>query len=213
MSYTYCDDTYNAWTSWIYTSEGEKQAEWDRLVARIDDVIREQEEEYILAAKKFEKLVTETIQSGAGDRETALRWIMDASDCDGDLDFLCFHHHLPYGYFTLPPIGEHNMSNAQAAPQSYFVARREDGCFLAIDSNSGGYPWYPNEVSLAEKFRAGERAVSYIESVQGDGPFTIHELTLGPAMTLAEFKRVARDDIREAALAKLTPAEREALGV
>lgn len=113
MSYTYCDDTYSdlykdvygfrprgsAWTSWISMSEGEKQAEWDRLVARLDDVIHEQEEAYILAAKKFEKLVTETIQSGAGDRETALRWIMDASDCDGDWEFLSFHHHLPYGYF------------------------------------------------------------------------------------------------------------------
>ena len=41
----------------------------------------------------------EIFQAGAGDRETALRWIMDASDCDGDWEFLCFHHHLPYGYF------------------------------------------------------------------------------------------------------------------
>lgn len=48
---------------------------------------------------EFEKLVTETIQLGAGDRETALRWIMDASDCNGDWEFLCFEHGLPYGYF------------------------------------------------------------------------------------------------------------------
>ena len=52
-----------------------------------------------LAVERFETLVAKTIATGAKDRETALRWIMDASDCDGDWEFLCYHHNVPYGYF------------------------------------------------------------------------------------------------------------------
>lgn len=89
-----------------------------------------------------------------------------------------------------------------------FVARREDGSFLAIDSHSGGYPWFPDHFGQAEKFEANDRA-----SCVKEGPFTIHELTLGPGMSFDKFKNVARADIRAAALAKLSPAEREALGL
>lgn len=94
-----------------------------------------------------------------------------------------------------------------------YVARREDGTYLAIDSHSGGYPWFPDNLGSAERFEANDRAVSYIASCAKEGPFTIHELTLGPGMSFDKFKNVAREDIRERALAKLSAAEREALGV
>lgn len=51
------------------------------------------------AIEEFEALVATTIASGAKNRETALRWIMDGSECDGDWEYLCYHHGLPYGYF------------------------------------------------------------------------------------------------------------------
>ena len=51
------------------------------------------------AIAKFEQHVTNTICMGARDRETALRWIMDASNANGDWDYLCYDLGLPYHYF------------------------------------------------------------------------------------------------------------------
>lgn len=51
------------------------------------------------AVKKFEQHVINTICMGAGDRATALRWIMDASSAEGDWEYFCFLNGLPYHYF------------------------------------------------------------------------------------------------------------------
>lgn len=51
------------------------------------------------AVDKFEQHVTNTICMGARDRETALRWIMDASNANGDWEYLCYDLGLPYQYF------------------------------------------------------------------------------------------------------------------
>ena len=51
------------------------------------------------ATAKFEQHVTNTMCMGAKDRVTALRWIMDASQADGDWEYFCFLNGLPYGYF------------------------------------------------------------------------------------------------------------------
>lgn len=56
------------------------------------------------AVREFEKTVESVIQAGAGDRETALRWIMDSSDAGGDWEYFCFLRGLPYGYFNEPEI-------------------------------------------------------------------------------------------------------------
>jgi len=52
-----------------------------------------------LAVKKFEQHVLNTICMGARDRETALNWIMDASNANGDWEYLCWDLGLPYHYF------------------------------------------------------------------------------------------------------------------
>jgi hypothetical protein len=36
---------------------------------------------------------------GARNRETALKWIMDASNANGDWEYLCHELGLPYSYF------------------------------------------------------------------------------------------------------------------
>jgi hypothetical protein len=51
------------------------------------------------AAVRFEARVAETIRTGAGDRDTALRWIHQAEGTNGDDEFLCYHLGLRYGYF------------------------------------------------------------------------------------------------------------------
>jgi hypothetical protein len=57
---------------------------------------KEQEE---IAVQRFEQLILNTIVNGAKSRKDALRWIMDASICNGDWEFLCYEHGLPYGFF------------------------------------------------------------------------------------------------------------------
>lgn len=88
------------WLEWAHSSDLEKQATWDWLL----DVLKVETENERLreqrAIQQFEQLVSKSMVAGAGDRETALRWIMEASDCDGDWEYLCFHHGLPYKYFS-----------------------------------------------------------------------------------------------------------------
>lgn len=50
--------------------------------------------------KKFEETVSAVIAAGAKDRETALRWMMDGSDANGDWQFYCYLCGLPYDYFN-----------------------------------------------------------------------------------------------------------------
>ena len=66
-------------------------------IIKQEDIARKAAETEAIA--KFEKHVTDTICMGARDRETALRWIMDASNANGDWEYLCYDLGLPYHYF------------------------------------------------------------------------------------------------------------------
>jgi len=72
--------------------------------AILGEVIDREERERIAAeadaVKLFEQHVINTICMGAGNRETALRWIMDASEANGDWEYFCFLNGLPYRYFV-----------------------------------------------------------------------------------------------------------------
>lgn len=75
------------------------RGELESLGKAIDRRQEEERQEELRAIDRFEALVAKTIATGAQNRETALRWIMDASTCRGDWEFLCYEHGLPYGYF------------------------------------------------------------------------------------------------------------------
>jgi hypothetical protein len=81
-------------------SESDFMAEFDMLakVIEAEEIARKEAE--AIAVQKFEQHVTNTICMGARDRETALRWIMDASTASGDWEYFCFLNGLPYGYFN-----------------------------------------------------------------------------------------------------------------
>jgi hypothetical protein len=81
-------------------SESDFMAEFDTLakVIEAEEIARKEAE--AIAVEKFEQHVTNTICMGARDRETALRWIMDASTASGDWEYFCFLNGLPYGYFN-----------------------------------------------------------------------------------------------------------------
>jgi hypothetical protein len=78
-------------------------ADFQLEFASLQEVIVREEANRQVAEKeavaKFEQHVTNTICMGARDRETALRWIMDASNANGDWEYLCYDMGLPYHYF------------------------------------------------------------------------------------------------------------------
>ena len=47
----------------------------------------------------FEKRISDLMFSGAKDRATAMRWIHEAEDTNGDDDYLAYTLGLPYQYF------------------------------------------------------------------------------------------------------------------
>jgi len=83
-------------SSW---TEADFQSEFKELGEIID-----REEKVRVAAQQnavfsFEKRVDDLIFSGAKDRATAMRWIHEAEDTQGDDEYLCYTLGLPYMYF------------------------------------------------------------------------------------------------------------------
>lgn len=80
----------------------EIQADMSRMAEQmkaneLDQAAREAD-----AAAAFEARVQQTIEAGAKDRETAIRWLFDAENDPYvlfDPDYYCSLHGLPYGYF------------------------------------------------------------------------------------------------------------------
>lgn len=86
------------------SSFAEQEAEWNALCAELDRAMEEEERAQQQAITRFEARVSDLIASGAGDRATAIRWIVDAEGCADDLPFygmesLCYTLGLPYRYF------------------------------------------------------------------------------------------------------------------
>jgi hypothetical protein len=69
------------------------------LVIEREEIARKEREER--AAHDFEMRVLSLLQSGAKDREMALRWIHEAEGSNGDDEFLCYLVGLPYRYFAV----------------------------------------------------------------------------------------------------------------
>jgi hypothetical protein len=67
-------------------------------------LVIEREEKARIAAEQnavfsFEKRISDLMFSGAKDRATAMRWIHEAEDTNGDDEYLCYTLGLPYQYF------------------------------------------------------------------------------------------------------------------
>jgi hypothetical protein len=76
---------------------------WEaRVIESIEeDRIRENE-----CIEEFEKLISETISMGAGDRETAIRWLKSSDEWyENDESYFEYTHGLPYGYLSGKKIG------------------------------------------------------------------------------------------------------------
>lgn len=117
----------------------------------------------------------------------------------------------------LSDLGLERLPNIPATSEAvYYVVERDDGKWLAIDSHSGGYPWWTDSPGSAERFSADERAVNYINSLSANergGGIVVRPMQWGTAISVTDFVDLANRDIRKQAIAKLSPAERKALGV
>ena len=75
------------------------EAEFEGLGVAIEaaEKVRVASEQHAIFS--FEKRVDDLIFSGAKDRATAIRWIHEAEDTQGDDEYLCYTLGLPYQYF------------------------------------------------------------------------------------------------------------------
>ena len=102
---TYWDmykDAYGVRPRGIDTStwtEADFEREFFQLSVTIaeEDRIRKESEER--AQHDFEMRILSLQQTGAKDRDMALRWIHEAEGSNGDDEYLCYLIGLPYGYF------------------------------------------------------------------------------------------------------------------
>ena len=83
-------------TDW---TEAEFEAEFVQLSKTIDANYTEQLAQEEVAKHDFEMRMLSLLQTGAKDREMALRWIHEAEGSNGDDEYLCFLLGLPYRYF------------------------------------------------------------------------------------------------------------------
>ena len=89
-----CIDT----TQW---TEADFEAEFVILAQTIDANYKEQLAAEEIAKHDFEMRMLSLLQTGAKDREMAMRWIHEAEGSDGDDEYLCFLLGLPYRYFAV----------------------------------------------------------------------------------------------------------------
>ena len=95
-------DAYGSRPRGIDTStwtEAEFEAEFVQLSKTIDANYTEQLAQEEVAKHDFEMRMLGLLQTGAKDREMALRWIHEAEGSNGDDEYLCFLLGLPYRYF------------------------------------------------------------------------------------------------------------------
>jgi hypothetical protein len=70
-------------------------------IAEEERVRKESEEK---ASHDFEMRMLGLLQTGARDREMAMRWVHEAEGSGGDDEYLCYLLGLPYRYFVVDAI-------------------------------------------------------------------------------------------------------------
>ena len=74
-------------------------AEFEGLGVAIKAEDKARKEAEATATVVFEQRIQSLVDAGAKDRTTAIRWIHEAEDTQGDDEYLCYTLGLPYQYF------------------------------------------------------------------------------------------------------------------
>ena len=114
--YTYSDNTFSDLVKEVYGTRSvgrtghlshywdetpeNKQKIWDDLCDEHEATMAEEESDQVRKAKAFEDRVEDVISIGAGDRKTAIRWILQSEKIDrcGGYSYACFALNVPYSY-------------------------------------------------------------------------------------------------------------------
>ena len=80
-----------------WTLEG-FNAQINALSTALDEQMEEERQNQTLAIQRFESRVQDTILAGAGNRETAVQWIMRDSGMGEDREYIEYRFNLPFGY-------------------------------------------------------------------------------------------------------------------
>jgi len=84
-------DTSN-WT------EEDFEKEFEMLSNMINQQAQERDQAYGFAIKEFEDRIAALMQHGARNRAMAIRWLDEAYETDGHMEYLCYNLGLPYDY-------------------------------------------------------------------------------------------------------------------
>lgn len=80
-----------------WTLEG-FNAQIQALSTALEEQMEEERQNQTLAIQRFESRVQDTILAGAGNRETAVQWIMRDSGMGEDQEYIEYRFNLPFGY-------------------------------------------------------------------------------------------------------------------
>ena len=89
------------WEIWSAAPDAEKQEIWDSLLDELEWESAREREEAERAVKNFESRIELLISTGARDRDTAIRWLVESLELS-EIDkmyggsYVCYHLGLPY---------------------------------------------------------------------------------------------------------------------
>ena len=86
------------WIAFDTMSIAELEAMADQVSSEVAEAIECEKREQDTAAVEFEARLVDLIKVGAGDRTTAIRWLMDAGDYMHGADALRYDFGLAWGY-------------------------------------------------------------------------------------------------------------------
>lgn len=81
-------------------SEEKFKKEYDYWSKAATEVVENEKKEEELRVKEFEIRIINTIKSGASDRDTAIKWILQSEELDTTNDYgqICYNLGLPYSW-------------------------------------------------------------------------------------------------------------------
>jgi len=89
------------WSDWDACSDDAKQHLWDRLVDAVGESIEREREYQQEAIADLEDRIRFMMNTVAGcDRADAIRYLHDAYQTHGDVEYLEFNLGVPYGYLS-----------------------------------------------------------------------------------------------------------------
>jgi hypothetical protein len=90
------------WEEWSQCGDDTRQLMWDSLIKELEQANAEQARREAISIGDFERGVRQNLALGAGDRATAIRWMLDGVLNDHDLwyggGYACYLFNLPYSF-------------------------------------------------------------------------------------------------------------------